>query len=335
MNILLTGSTAAHVSTAKNSRTITFPGLINKALLSGQHNVTWVEPSVSMSREYLAEFDTVIVGVAPPTSTAAHRIYGSLSVISHAWDIGNLRLLVDAPEPRRIWAGLTAIQNKPEDLTKDFYSKRSEYRKVKDSVVFDRIYSGVQLLRSQKWPITYYPRLPWMSYDSVSNYIPMSSPENLVGLCFDRKLIESSSTIAPSVESPFWAADEINSRWTKQQENLVSLPVVSLKTSRREYSEEALKLLSNSIGCMASVYRNNDPWWTPAISQALHVGVPVVTDWLLSSILGDSWTVLPGSIEEMTQIERRNLSQEQAESYTSALHSWQDSVDLLTRTLTD
>lgn len=335
MDILLTGSTAAHVSAEKNSRTTTFPGLMHEALVSDHHNVTWLEPSVSMSREYLAEFDAVIVGVAPPTSTAAHRIYGSLSVIHHAWEIGNLRLLIDAPEPRRVWAGITAIHNKPEDLLKDFYSKRSEYRKVRNQEVFDRIYNAVDLLYTQEWPITYYPRLPWMSFASISSYIPRSNPADLVGLCFDGKLLESSTTYDISTQPSFWVTDAPNSRWTKQQEKLVSLPVVSLKTSRWENTSEAFERLSQSIGCLASVYRNNDPWWSPSISQALHVGVPVVTDWLLSSMLGESWTVLPGSIEDMTYAERKNLAYDQAQSYTRSLLTWKDSVDLLTRTLVD
>jgi hypothetical protein len=335
MNILLTGSTAAHVSTQKNSRTITFPGLIYKALVSGHHDVTWIEPSVSMSRDYIAEFDAVIVGVAPPTSTAAHRIYGSLSVINYAWEVGNLRLLIDAPEPRRIWAGLKAIHNSPNDLIKDFYSKRSEYRKARNQEVFDRIYNAVDLLFTQRWPLTYFPQLPWMSFPSVSSYIPMVGSPELLGLCFDRKMIESSTTYTPTPQPEFWVADAISTRWTKQQESLVSLPVVSLKTSRWEDSSEAMQRLSESIGCMASVYRNNDPWWTPSISQALSVGVPVVTDWLLSSMLGESWAVLPGSIEDMTHAERSSLAYEQAKSYASALLTWEDSVDLLTRSLVD
>ena len=335
MNILLTGSTAAHVSADKNSKTTTFPGLINKALTSGHHNVTWIEPSVSMSREYIAEFDAVIVGVAPPTSTAAHRIYGALSVISYAWEVGNLRLLLDAPEPRRVWAGIKAIHNNPDDLIKDFYSKRSEYKKAKNQEVFDRIQNAVDLLFTNPWPITYYPRLPWMSFPSVSAYIPMAQAADLIGLNFDRKLIESSTTYAVDHQAKFWAADSINSRWTKQQESLVSLPVVPLKVSRWESSVEAMQRLSESIGCMVSVYRNNDPWWSPALAQALSVGVPVVTDWLLSSMLGESWTVLPGSIEDMTHYQRDALVREQKRTYADSLLNWEDSVDLLTGSLVD
>lgn len=335
MNILLTGSTAAHVSAEKNSRTITFPGLIYKALVADRHNVTWIEPSVSMSREYIAEFDSVIVGIAPPTSTAAHRIYGALSVISYAWEVGNLRLLLDAPEPRRVWAGIKAIHNNPDDLIKDFYSKRSEYRKVKNQEVFDRIYNAVNLLFTSPWPMTYYPKLPWMSFPSVSAYIPMARASELVGLNFDRKLIESSTTYSISSHPKFWVADSISSRWTKQQESLVSLPVMSMKVSRWEDSSEALQRLSESIGCMVTVYRNNDPWWSPAISQALHVGVPVVTDWLLSSMLGEAWDVLPGSIEDMTHYQRDALSREQKRTYTNSLLNWEDSVDLLTGSLVD
>lgn len=335
MEILLTGSTAAHVSRDKNSRTVTFPGLINRALVDARHNVTWIEPSVSMSKEYVNEFDAVVVGIAPPTSTSAHRIYGSLSVIYHAWELGNLHLLIDAPEPRRIWAGLTAINKNPDDLVKDFFSKRSEYRKTRDKKVFDRIYGAVDYLYNREWPRTFYPKLPWMSFASVSSYIPQVSGENLVGLCFDRDFVESQSSLLPVSNPAFWVADATNTSWTKRQEDLISLPVEPLKSRRWEYAEESLEKLSNSIGCLASVYRNGDPWWSPSFSQALHVGVPVVTDWLLSSMLGDSWRVLPAAVEDMTVLERSHLVSEQKKSYCSSLLTWKDSVDLLSTSLID
>jgi hypothetical protein len=335
MNVLLTGSTAAQVSSKKNDKTITFTGLVAKALDHGKNNVTWVEPSVFMSREYIAEFDSVIVGLAPPTSTAAHRIYGSLSVIHYAQEIGNLRLLIDAPEPYRIWAGLNAIVKRPEDLIKDFYSKRSEYVKAHDRKVFERIYQAVEFLNKEYWPKTYYPRLPWNSFSSVSSYIQGTDSKNLVGLSFDKKIFEKFSGRTSENYSEIWVADSPNSSWTKRQEKLVNYPVVPLKKSRWEGDDQSIVRLSDAIGCLVSVYRGNDPWWSPAIAQSLSVGVPVISDWLLTSMLGNGWDILPAAVEEMSHEERKILAKNQMISYAEALLPWDDSVRLLCASLVD
>ncbi len=335
MNVLLTGSTAAQVSVKKNEKTTTFTGLLSSALNAGKVNVTWVEPSVSMSREYLAEFDAVIVGMAPPTSTAAHRIYGSLSVIDHCRSIGNLRLLIDAPDPRRIQVGLNAIMKRPQDLIKDFYSKRSEYLKARDSEVFDRIYNAVNYLSNSRWPITYYPKVPWNSFTSISTYIPQTDSKNLIGLCFDKKLFEKSASPDHNNYSEFWVADVLNSKWTQRQEKLIKFSVRSLKKSRWESDSSSIERLREATGCLVSVYRSGDPWWSPAIAQSLSVGVPVVSDWLLTSMLGAEWDVLPASIEEMTYGERTSLAKNQMISYAEALLPWDDSVRLLCASLVD
>jgi len=334
MKILLTGSTANHVSQSKNARSLTFTSQLNDALKAGKHEVSWVEPSVAMTSDYLSEFDSVIVGLAPPTSTSAHRIYGSLSVINYSWKIGNLRILIDAPDPRKIWAGLTAVNRNPDDLIKDFYSKRKEYKKLKDKEVFDRIHDSVRMLLMNDWPKTIYPRLPWMSSASVMSYIPTTSKSTLAGFCFDRKFIEGfDKPISGSPE--YWLSDYRNSPWSRQQERLVELSVLPMKASRWEKDSDTVVRMSKAIGCLVSIHRNGDPWWSPAIPLALSNGTPVVSDWLLTSMLGDSWRALPCNIEQMSQDERSDLLRDQVKTYCGSLPTWNESVDLLTRILVD
>jgi len=288
-----------------------------------------------MSDDYLSEFDSVIVGLAPPTSTSAHRIYGALSVISRAWDLNNLSIVIDAPDPRRIWAGLNSVHSNPESLVKDFYSKRSEYSKTFDEEVFKKIIDGVDKLFTSRWPNTIYPKLPWMSFASVSSYIPNVDHKNLLGLCFDKEHLSELDPELP-VETPkYWVSDAPNTKWSRKQEKTVRLPVIPLKGSRWEYSAVSRERLLQSVGCFVPVHRGGDPWWTPSISQSLRLRVPVVTDWLLSSMLGESWTVLPGIIEDMSPKERLVLSEQQIDSYSSSLLDWEDSVSLLVKSLLD
>lgn len=324
MKVLLTGATSAQVSVERGTET--FAGLVHQALQDGGHHVEWVQPSISMSKDYLAEFDSVVVGIAPPTSTAAHRIYGALSVIQFAYELGNLRLLVDAPEPRRIFVGLKSIYSKPDSLTKDFYQKRREYRKTADEEVLERLHVAVRLLHTQEWPTTIFPLFPWMSFPSVSTEISMTNAGNLAGLNLDSHLLRHHHENVP-VKSDYWVVDSPTTKWSSNIEKTVSHQVLSTKASRKDPSGTSYARMRGAIGCFVSVYRYGTPWWSVALSQALSSGVPVVTDWRLSSMLGPEWAVLAQSIEDMNEYERLSLAEAQRDSYIKAIPNWEDSVE--------
>lgn len=327
MRILLTGSTSSHVSARKNAIMPTFMGQINKALSYAGHDVLWTEPSVTMSYEFVEEFDSVIVGVAPPNSTSAHRIYGALSVIDHAHKAGNLRLVVDAPDPKRVWAGIRAIHNKPEELIKEFYTKRKEYRKAENPEVFERLKSSIDFLYLEQWPTTVFPMFPWMGFPSVSSEIERTDNSNLVGLNFDEEIL-STKSFPSSQGNDYWVADNMTSVWTRNIEKTINSPVIAMSDSKRETAEVVMNRLSSSIGCLVSVYSKGSPWWSVSLSQALHRQIPVVTDWRLSQSVGDSWTVLAHSIEDMNSNSRAMLANSQKEEYLKAVPSWKDSVEL-------
>lgn len=330
MKVLLTGATASQVAVKRG--TGTFAGLVNKALMDGGHDVVWIEPSVSLSKDYLAEFDSIVVGIAPPTSTAAHRIYGALSVIQFASELGTLRLMLDAPEPKRVWAGLRAIYNKPDDLTKEFYYKRREYRKVSDDEVLDRLHSAVRTLFTQEWPKTVFPAFPWMAYPSVSTEIPMTNASNLVGLNFDSHFLSEHHENVP-IHSSYWVADVINSKWTKALEKTITNRVDPVRASKWERDSDTYDRMRGAIGCLVSTHRQGNPWWSIALPQALSCGVPVVTDWKLSSMLGTEWTVLAHSVEDMNVYDRLDLSMQQRSSYLASVPNWANSVELACNSL--
>jgi hypothetical protein len=333
MKILLTGATAAQVSATKNKDVLTFAGLVNRALIDGGHDVTWIEPSVNMSKDYLDEFDSVVVGLAPPTSTGAHRIYGALSVAQYASELGSLRIMIDAPEPRKLWYGLRTIYNKPEELTKDFYAKRREYSSVLNEDVLDRLHSAVTGLYERPWAKTIYPKFPWMSFPSVSSYIPQTSSSNLVGLSLDSWVLENREFQTESVESDYWAVDVYNSSWTKAMEQTISGRTVPTHATKWQSDEIALETIRKSIGCLVSTYYRGDPWWSPALAQAISVSTPVVTDWRLSSYLGAPWSLLASNVEEMTPSQRYALSYQQYDTYVANTLSWKSAVELTCYTI--
>lgn len=329
MNILLTGATAAHVSPSKNEKTRTFSGDIYNALVSSKNRVTWVEPSVFMSYDYISDFDAVIVGLAPPTSTAAHRIYGALSVIGYGLDAGNVSIILDAPEPKKVWYGLKSIQKNPQSLFKGFYSKRKEYKATEKEEIFSHILVTVHRLIEDFWPTTIFPSLPWMSFSSVSSYVPRTSEKNLVGLCFDGKYLSGKTTGSMRSNPEYWLSDKLSSPWSKKQEKLLTLPVEAMRSSRWEGDVEATKKFDKALACLVSTYGKGDPWWSSAISQCLSSGVPVVSDWTLTSILGPSWRHIPHNLEEMSREEIYNLANDQLFSYKNSVLKWDSSVKLL------
>jgi ubiquinone/menaquinone biosynthesis C-methylase UbiE len=109
--------------------------------------------------------------------------------------------------------------------------------------------------------------------------------------------------------------------------------VVATRGSRWEKQEDTLERIKKSIGTIVSVYRSNDPWWSPALAQSLSVGVPVVTDWRLSSSLGMEWSYLASAIEEMPAEERFELANRQKASYIGRIMSWEQTSEHLLQTI--
>lgn len=330
MKVLLTGATSSQVAVKRGTNT--FAGLINKALTDGGHDVTWIEPSVSLSKDYLDEFDSVIVGLAPPTSTAAHRIYGALSVAQYAYELGTLKIMLDAPNPKRVWAGIRAIYNKPQDLAKDFYYKRREYQKAVQNESLERLILAIETLYTKEWPVTVFPAFPWMSFPSVSTEIPMTSAGNLVGLNLDSDLLQHSNEIVP-ISSEYWVADFLNTAWTKMTEKTVSLRVEPVRQSKWEKDAETYERVRGAVGCLISTHHKGTPWWSVSLSQALSCGIPVCTDWRLSSMLGPDWSNLPHAIEDMNQYDRASLALSQKEEYLASIMDWQKSVEFACNSL--
>jgi hypothetical protein len=334
MKILVTGATASQLPSKKVDKPPTFSSLLVHALTVGGHEVVWSDPSLTFSKDYLSEFDSVVVGVSPPTSTAAHKIYGTLAVIDRSWDLNNLTLLVDAPEPKRVWAGIRAIYNKPGDLTKDFYSKRKEYKEAINEKNLSNLHSAITRLYTQGWPTTLFPVFPWMSHASVSSEILGASAEKIVGLNFDSYIIQKSLRRRVSEQTaPYWTADSASTKWVREVEKTLKNPVISTKRSKWERNNSVLLRVAGSIGCLVSVYKFNNPWWSSALAQGLSQGVPVATDWRLTSMLGSEWTHLPYSIEELSEYDRKVLSELQKILYLQAVPSWEKSVELATNAL--
>ena len=335
MKVLITGCTAQQASSKTALRTPTFSTLIAQALKDGGASVVIAEPSIYMSKEALQEYDTVLVGVAPPTSLSANKIYPAFSVASKAREVGNLALFLDAPEQYKLQSSLKSCYLNMSDLQKEFYSRRKSYSDlVKNDELKREVYGFIEFLYNEEWPTTLYPSFPWMSHVKVSQAIPNTNAKNLAPISVDAYLLRQ-PYVAPdfSITKEYWTCDSIKSSWSRSISETLRYEVVPTRTNRWESLEDTHQRIRRSIGTLVSVYRSNEPWWSPALAQSLASGVPVVTDWRQSSALGLEWTHLASTVETLTDSERFNLSAAQKESYLKAIPTWKETVEDLLQTI--
>jgi len=335
MKILITGCTAQQASVKTALRTPTFSALLAKAFEDGGVDVSVIEPSVHLTTEQLSEYDQVIVGIAPPTSLSANKVYPAFSIANKARKIGNLALFIDAPEPYKLQASLKSVSLNVADLTKEFYQRRKSYSHlVENPEVKADVYEFNEFLYTQEWPTTYFPSFPWSNASAINQSIPNASLKNLVAVNLDAQILR-----APYVESQFhilkeyWTCDSMATKWSSNVTATLKYDVIPSRASRWEKETYTLERIKKSIGTLVTVYRGNEPWWSPVLAQSLSVGVPVVTDWRNTAVIGPEWTHLASSIEEMTDSERFDLAVAQKESYLLAIPTWQQSIENLLQTI--
>jgi len=326
VKVLLTGCSAPQSSHSLNGRLPTFSGLIRNALSYAGHDITWEHPSISMTEEFLSQFDVVIVGLSSPTSMSAYRLYGALSVIERARKFTNVRYLIDAPEPHKLWAGIRALVNSPEDLIKDFYSKRPEYQQVSESKEFSRLHSVLVDLYENSWERTIVPAFPWSTKTHITEYIPNILEDSIELVCLDSVLLTAiPDGLYMKSEADYWTVNQ-ETPWTKKLQKTLINNVEPMNDSKWNNNSAVLVKLNKSIGSIITTYKNGDPWWSVNLSQSLFVNTPVVTDWRHTAYLGESWSILAHQIEELSMNERASLAINQREQYVKSIPNFSDSI---------
>jgi hypothetical protein len=318
MKVLITGSTAQQASQKTAQRIPTFASMMATELAKRVEVVDFVEPSIEFTKEYLSQYDVVLVGIAPPTSLSANKVYPAFVVGNRAKELGNLAIFIDAPEPYKLQASLKSCHLRLSDLQKDFYKRRKNYKDITENKeLADEMYSFIDYLCNKEWPITLYPSLPWSEPSAITSAIPNILDSRLFGFNFDYQIIEQSNKM-PSYEQGSrggWVADSPNTKWTKSLALTLHNPVTPARVSRWEAQEETDVRIASSLGALISVYRSNEPWWSPFVAKTLAANKPVVTDWRYSSKLGTYWSYLGSTIEEMTPEERSQLAVKQKLAY--------------------
>lgn len=329
MKVLITGSTAQQCSTRAASRTPTFSSLIAKGIHDADVEVSIAEPSIYTTKEELEEYDAVVVGIAPPTSLSANKIYPAFSIAAKAKDIGNLVLFIDAPEPYKIQSSLKSCYLNNSDLQKNFYERRKSYSYLLEDKNFrDEVQGFVSYLYTDKWPVTIYPAFGWSDGRNLARSITGLDETNFFPITVDSYLLSGASpTKEFHLTREYWTCDSMKTQWASEVVPMLSYDVIPTRLNRWETEEDTLERIRKSVGTLVSTYRSGEPWWSPALSQSLSVGVPVVTDWRNTSYLGSEWSYLAASIEEMTDTERFAVAEAQTSAYLKSIPTWGETVE--------
>lgn len=322
--------TAPQASENANSRNLGFVGVLNAVLSDSGHDVTWISPSVHMTKESLSQFDSVIVGITPITGVGASRAYGALSIIDHMWLDSRLTLLVDAPNSSQIEPSLRSVVNNPDNLTKSFFSNRKEFSTVlADKEISTRLHSAVFRLLNETWPPTIYSALPWSLTEDVK--LPTNAKKYLTGINLDSYLIQDTPIAVDRRQK--WIVDSPSTPWASSVLKTLELPNSLMKWNKGWDDNQVLDQFARSIGALITSHKKDGTWWTYRYVQAMNSNTPVATDWKFSSRIGAAWSSLASAIESMSQQKRDLLATAQRELYLANIPGKSEALEILENTL--
>jgi hypothetical protein len=317
--VLITGTTAQQYSSSIANRSLTFAGALSQVLEKMGYTVTFSEPSLSWSARDLKQYQKVLVGIAPPLSVTANSAYGALAAIKTLEGRDSLMTFIDAPEPWKIFANFRAIEKNSQTLFKDFYSKRKGYLQVAGNAdIRKHIVNAVMLLSNDPWAATLYPRLPWGGDASTFSGVPENAYSSMIGINLDSfNVTENANFNSSRVKR--WIVDNDKTRWTKNALDGLSTPAMSIRETKARTSSDLFDALNSSMGAIIGPHGDKMTWWSQVYVHALNAGTPIATDWRESKKIGNAWDHLASGIEEMSEIDRYELSVTQKQQYVKSI----------------
>lgn len=332
--VAICGMTAPQISTRLQAVNRTFTSDVADALRSRGVAVDFINPKIENDLQDLAQYDSVLVGLAPVLSMSSNSAYSALATIGKLYGSDGLKFFVDAPEPSKIHASTRSIMRDPSRLTKDLYRSRANYRIVSQNKAAHKlVLRGVEVICNEKWPTTLYPELPWqceLQIDFVG--LPKSATDSMTGIQVDAVTRPVAAAIN-SAKGQIWAVENRKSRWYTKVEPQLEFPTVDTKDSRKCNDGSVFKKLVDSWGLVIGPHDDKILWWSPRFLQAMNAGTVIVTEWRDSGAIGDAWRHIAPSVERMSKVEAYELSLAQKAQYFRSLKSHDEVIDNLMTTI--
>jgi hypothetical protein len=326
--IYLTGMTAPQASPSSNSRNLAFAGVLNSVLTKRGHSVVWGDPELDITEDFFNQFDLVLVGVGAITSLSANRVYGALNIIDMLWGSDKLKLFLDAPGTSQVGASLRSIAANPTQLLKEFYSYRKGYKEVISNVALSsRIANAVQKLAAEQWPKTLYPSLPWKSDIDAGKKLPINAAPSLVGVNLDAHLILDQPIFED--KTPKWVVDSTTLKDTQKLVATLGFPISPMKWNKGCTDDQVMDQIARSTGAIIATNKGDGSWWTYRYVQAFNSLTPVYTSWDETFVIGESWSLLAHSIEDLTMDQKIKLAVTQRLDYLNSIPNKETSIKSL------
>jgi len=321
-NVLLTGMTSPQSSRRLNSKSLSFAGALSSILEEHSHTVDWSSPSVLLTKDDLAKYDAIVLGVAPALSITSNKAYGVLHMIDLLKDDDRLVLFIDAPDPSRITANLRAVEKESGKLFTAFNSMRKQYEHV---VLNDEakasVLGGISFLANNEWPTTLYPSMPWLTNEKVSAKLPNGAADSLVGVSVDAYYVLDGVPRISRDKVRRWSVDTETTKWAASTLSSLSLPHTAMKHKRSADDNDVFDHISKSIGSLLSPSQDGLVWWSHRWAQSLNAATPIASEWRVTSMVGSAWSHLAAGIEEMSYIDMYELAVSQKEEFTASIPS--------------
>jgi hypothetical protein len=324
MRILFTGMASAHI---KESPNVSFFGTMVDVCREFADSVDVLPPSIEWTEEHLNSYDAVFVGILPPTSPSANRLYGALNVISILANSPKLFFIVDHPQIWQFKSSIASVAKNINSIFTAFYRTKNEYKLAIDNK--NKLDAAIKLLSSNHWPTTIYPALPWKNSKTIFESLPISTDTNLIGLNFDSFLLsEEFPGLVSRVDE--WLIEAANTSWATKISKLTSYPCEKVKPNIRATDTDVFSRISSSAGLvLAAQDRGVGTWWSYRLIQALNSLTPVVTEWKESQEISPSWAVLIGEVEDMDFTDRLELAMSQKASYLKSVPTQDEALESL------
>lgn len=318
--VLITGATSSQHSAQANDRSIKFSGLLKSSLEYSGVNVELRKVNLDESFD---EYDKVLIGLAPFTSLSANNIYTALHTLEKVKN--KAVVFLDNPDPSTVFTSFNSVVKNKNIMSKDLYAKRNNYHQVtSNKKFFNSVLEGINLILCGKIPIV----IPTVPYFKYSTEILKINTDSLIPINFDSYFADD-YFYEEREYSKYWLTDTRTSEWIKTIQNTIYNPVINYKRNNYDYDLDLINRILNSYGYLKTTHKYNIPWWSRFIMLTLSAGVPVVSDWRQTQIMGKSWDLLPHTIESMTHKERKLLAEEQKISYLSMCPTWKESSSTL------
>jgi hypothetical protein len=329
MKILLTGMSSAHTSSKVHAKTFGFFGALHEALTSAGHDVSWIVSDINWDKDYLETYDSIFVGVMPPTSVSAHRSYGALNVIDLMFSSEKLNLVVDTQQYWLIEPSLKTIVSNPDQLIKEFNQKRYQYVLACNPKNLAKLVSACNKLLTMEWPKTVYPELPWSDEKSIVANLPPGAMSSLVGFNFDEKYIIKSFSNPVDRQNTFLSDDPSNP-WVLSVSKTIESKVLPIRPSKAHGDSDTVEALTGAIGALIPPQkRGGGTWWSFLYVHSMNTHTPVVTEWREAQSVSPQWGILASTLETMDQYQRHLISLEQKLTYLSSISKYEDSIKKL------